>query len=67
MSIWVEYFKYKDPRWENTAQMRETSKWVEPVDIQKRYFDNKTAAIQFQSRLSAEGWHCTIKQDGGVG
>ena len=67
MSIWVEYFKYEDPRWENTAQMRESSKWVEPKNVQKRFFDNKADAVKFQSGLSDRGWHCIIKQDRGAG
>ena len=66
MSIWVEYFKYEDPRWEYTAQMRESSKWVKPKNVQKRFFDNKAAAVTFQSGLSDRGWHCTIKEDSGL-
>ena len=63
MSIWVEYFKYEDPRKENHAQMREQAKWVEPKNVQKRFFDNKAAAVKFQLGLSAKGWHCRIKED----
>ncbi len=65
MSIWVEYYKYEDPRWDNPAQVREPAKWVAPQNVQRRFFDNVIAAREFQSRMGSKGWHCIVKQDGG--
>ena len=63
MSIWVEYFKYENPQWENTAQMRESPKWTEPENVLKRFFDNRTAAIEFVGQMGDQGYHCRIKED----
>ena len=63
MSIWVEYFKYENPQWENTAQMRELPKWTEPKNVLKRYFDNRPAATKFVEQIGDQGYHCTVKED----
>ena len=67
MNIWVEYWKFEDTRNNNHAQMKEQAKW-EPVDpeiIQRRFFDYMKDAKQFASRMFEEGFHVTIKKDGG--
>ena len=67
MSIWVEYFKREDNRKNTHAQMKEQAKWepVNPKIIQRRFFDYMKDAKQFASRMFEDGFHVTIKKDGG--
>ena len=66
MNVWVEYFKYYDDRNNNHAQMKEKAKWIppDPKKIQRRFFPNVEEARKFVSRLSEQGFHSKIKQDG---
>ena len=67
MSIWVEYFKKEDNRNNTHAQMKEQAHWEEPdpKDIHKRFFDYMKDAKHFAHRMFEDGFHVTIKTDGG--
>ena len=66
MNIWIEYFKYKDDRNNNHAQIREKAKWVppDPKDVTKRFCLNREHAEQLVKSLGEQGYHVSIKTDG---
>ena len=68
MNIWVEYWK-KENRisLNNHAQMRENAKWVQPdeKDIHKRFCRSREEATQFAHSMQEQGYHVSIKTDGG--
>ena len=43
--------------------MRESPKWTEPENVLKRFFDNRTAAVEFVGQMGDQGYHCRIKED----
>ena len=66
MNIWIEYFKYKDDRNNNHAQIREKAKWVEPdpEKIHKRFCQNMEDAHHFAKSMEEKEYYTRIKQDG---
>ena len=67
MNIWVEYFKYEDTKKNTWAQMRENAKWNPPESdkILKRFCQSREDANRFAISLQEQGYHVTIKTDGG--
>ena len=67
MNIWVEYWERPNTISLNThAQMRENTKWVEPVpkQIHRRFCQNMEEAHRFAERMQEKEYHKRIKQDG---
>ena len=68
MNIWVEYWK-KENRisLNNHAQMRENAKWVRPDEknILRRFCQSREDASTFAHSMQEQGYHVSIKTDGG--
>ena len=62
----IEYFKMKDDRLNNHAQMKEQAKWIppDPKDVRKRFCQTLKEAQNLAKSLFDQGYHVSIKQDG---
>ena len=68
MNIWVEYWKKSnEPSKNNHAQMRENAKWVQPdpETVNKRFCQSREDASTFAHSMQEQGYHVSIKTDGG--
>ena len=67
MNIRIEYFRYDDNRGNTWAQMKEPAKWkpTDPDKISKRFCQSREDAQRLAKRLNEQGYHVTIKTDGG--
>lgn len=67
MNIWVEYWKFKDTRNNNHAQMKEQAKWIEPdpSEIRKRFCQDRQQASQFAKAMQEQGHMTRVRTDGG--
>ena len=67
MNIWIEYFRYDDNRGNTWAQMKEPAKWKppDPDKITKRFCQSREDAQRLAKSLNDQGYHVTIKTDGG--
>ena len=67
MNIWVEYFRYEDSRQNTWAQMKEPAKWKppDPDKVSRRFCQSREDAQRLAKSLNDQGYHVTIKTDGG--